>query len=274
MDLAYYVPNGEWDLLKTPAHRISSGFAGSEYIIPSALISMSNILGFMLPPECGEKITLQITNLLSVTVFLGIVAEVTPPTSESVPAIAAFFSVSMIILGVSIFFTLIIINVFFRSPKTHKMSSTTRKVFLEWLPWMLLMNRPGIKYRKLDELFSAEEDVVLPKPSFKKPELRRNDVSVERMIRRDESDNSLENSKVYKRDLLIHEAAHGGIAIIQALKKSIPSSSNHCKCECHGDEDNQSSASSNSADTDHLLIYDTLKELNSYIRLRRRVRLL
>uniref|UniRef100_A0AC34F471 Uncharacterized protein n=1 Tax=Panagrolaimus sp. ES5 TaxID=591445 RepID=A0AC34F471_9BILA len=84
---------------------------------------------------------------------------------------------------------------------------------------MLLMNRPGIKYRKLDELFSAGEDQVLPKPSFKKPELRRNDVSVERMIRR-ESDNSLENSKVFKRDLLIHEAAHGGVGIINALKKS------------------------------------------------------
>uniref|UniRef100_A0A914P5T1 Neurotransmitter-gated ion-channel transmembrane domain-containing protein n=1 Tax=Panagrolaimus davidi TaxID=227884 RepID=A0A914P5T1_9BILA len=132
------------------------------------------------------------------------------------------------------------------------------------------MNRPGIKYRKLDDIFKDEEDIVLPKPSFKKPELRRNDLSVERMIRR-ESDNSLENVKVYKRDLLIHEAAHGGTVLMNALKKSIPSSAQNCKCECHGEEDNQSSASSNSTDTDQLLIYDTLKELNSYIRLRRKI---
>ncbi|KAI1719732.1 neurotransmitter-gated ion-channel ligand binding domain-containing protein [Ditylenchus destructor] len=184
MDLQYYVENGEWELIATPAQRKTADFGnnsfvelyfrlqiqrktiyyGMNWIIPSILFLLSNVLGFTMPSECGEKITLQTTNLLSVTVFLGMVADVTPPTSKSVPIIAAFFSVSMIILGCccnfikliiknmiigsSIIFTLLIINVHFRSPRTHKMSPWVRTAFLEWLPWLLLMNRPGKQFKK------------------------------------------------------------------------------------------------------------------------------
>ncbi|KAI1723953.1 neurotransmitter-gated ion-channel ligand binding domain-containing protein [Ditylenchus destructor] len=168
MDLQYYVENGEWELIATPAQRKTADFGnnsfvelyfrlqiqrktiyyGMNWIIPSILFLLSNVLGFTMPSECGEKITLQTTNLLSVTVFLGMVADVTPPTSKSVPIIAAFFSVSMIILGSSIIFTLLIINVHFRSPRTHKMSPWVRTAFLEWLPWLLLMNRPGKQFKK------------------------------------------------------------------------------------------------------------------------------
>ncbi|PIO69386.1 putative neuronal acetylcholine receptor subunit alpha-7 [Teladorsagia circumcincta] len=168
MDLMYYVPNGEFELLATPADRIASEFNGERYvelffrvhlkrktlyyglnwIIPSILISISNVLGFTMPPECGEKITLQITNLLSVTVFLGMVSEITPPTSESIPIIAVFFSLSMLLLGCSIIATLVIINVHFRSPRTHQMGKWIQLIFLEWLPWFLLMSRPGKKFTR------------------------------------------------------------------------------------------------------------------------------
>ncbi|VDM55877.1 unnamed protein product [Angiostrongylus costaricensis] len=185
MDLMYYVPNGEFELVATPADRVASVFNNEPYvelyfrlhlkrktlyyglnwIVPSILISISNVLGFTMPPECGEKITLQITNLLSVTVFLGMVSEITPPTSESIPIIAVFFSLSMLILGLSIIATLVIINVHFRSPRTHQMGEWTQLVFLEWLPWFLLMSRPGKKFihRSLhcSSLPSNEDEVGL-----------------------------------------------------------------------------------------------------------------
>ncbi|CAB3411329.1 unnamed protein product [Caenorhabditis bovis] len=168
IDLQYYVPNGEFDLISTPGQRKSTNFLDETYVelyfhlqlkrrvlyyginwlVPSVLISLSNILGFAMPSECGEKITLQITNLLSVTVFLGMVSEVTPPTSESIPVIAAFFSFSIVILGLSIFATLIIINIFFRHPKSHVMGEWTRFIFLEWLPWLLLMSRPEHTFKR------------------------------------------------------------------------------------------------------------------------------
>ncbi|KHN73179.1 Acetylcholine receptor subunit alpha-type acr-16 [Toxocara canis] len=76
------------------------------------------------------------------------VADVTPPTSESVPVIAAFFSVSMLILGCSVMITVLIINLHFRTPRTHKMSDWMRSVFLEWMPWLLVMARPGQRFER------------------------------------------------------------------------------------------------------------------------------
>ncbi|KAL3093172.1 hypothetical protein niasHT_022622 [Heterodera trifolii] len=170
IDLGYYVHNGEWEVIATPVKKVLPPYGdsndfyvelhffihirrktiyyGMNWIVPSVLFLLSNVLGFTMPAECGEKITLQTTNLLSVTVFLGMVADITPPTSTSVPIIAAFFSISMVILGSSIIFTLLIINVHFRSPRTHKMSPWVRTIFLEWLPWLLLMNRPGKQFKK------------------------------------------------------------------------------------------------------------------------------
>ena len=54
-------------------------------------------------------------------VFLAMVSEVAPPTSESIPIIAAFFSFAIVILGVSICVSLITVNIFYRHPKMHRM---------------------------------------------------------------------------------------------------------------------------------------------------------
>ncbi|CAD5228742.1 unnamed protein product [Bursaphelenchus okinawaensis] len=168
MDLQYYIPNGAWELVGTPAYRKPTEFEGAQYvelmfymwlrrktiyyginwIIPSILFLLSNILGFSLPSECGEKITLQTTNLLSVTVFLGMVAEVTPPTSTSVPLIGAFFALQMVLLGSSVIITILVINISFRSPKTHRMSPILRAMFLEWVPWLCMMTRPDVKFTR------------------------------------------------------------------------------------------------------------------------------
>nr|CAD2203563.1 unnamed protein product [Meloidogyne enterolobii] len=90
------------------------------------------------------------------------VADITPPTSDSVPIIAAFFSIAMVILGSSIIFTLLIINVHFRSPRTHKMTPWVRTIFLEWLPWLLLMNRPGKQFESQNvNVAHLDRDLVL-----------------------------------------------------------------------------------------------------------------
>ena len=51
-------------------------------ILPCTFVSMVALLSFFLPPESGEKISLGITVLLSLTVFLLLVAETMPPTSD------------------------------------------------------------------------------------------------------------------------------------------------------------------------------------------------
>ena len=54
--------------------------------------SVLSLLSFFLPSEAGERITLVITNMLALTVFMLIVADILPQTSEVVPLISVYFT--------------------------------------------------------------------------------------------------------------------------------------------------------------------------------------
>ena len=41
------------------------------------------VLGFYFPPESGEKVTLEITILMSLTFFMNVVSDMQPPSSET-----------------------------------------------------------------------------------------------------------------------------------------------------------------------------------------------
>ena len=41
------------------------------------------VLGFNFPPDSGEKVTLEITVLMSLTMFMNMVAGMQPPSSET-----------------------------------------------------------------------------------------------------------------------------------------------------------------------------------------------
>lgn len=56
-------------------------------IIPCCIISSMTLLGFTLPPDSGEKLTLGVTILLSLTVFMLQLTEALPPTSDAVSII-------------------------------------------------------------------------------------------------------------------------------------------------------------------------------------------
>jgi nicotinic acetylcholine receptor len=57
-------------------------------ILPTVLISFLCVLVFYLPAEAGEKVTLGISILLSLVVFLLLVSKILPPTSLVLPLIA------------------------------------------------------------------------------------------------------------------------------------------------------------------------------------------
>ncbi|XP_061625913.1 neuronal acetylcholine receptor subunit alpha-7-like isoform X7 [Phyllopteryx taeniolatus] len=109
VDISSYIPNGEWDLVGVPAKRNElyydcckepypdvtftvtmrrrTLYYGLNLLIPCVLISGLALLVFLLPADSGEKISLGITVLLSLTVFMLLVAEIMPATSDSVPLI-------------------------------------------------------------------------------------------------------------------------------------------------------------------------------------------
>ena len=60
-------------------------------ITPCMTMSLLALLVFYLPPDSGEKVSLGITVLLSFSVFLLLVAENVPKTSEFVPLLGKYF---------------------------------------------------------------------------------------------------------------------------------------------------------------------------------------
>ena len=121
------------------------------------------VLGFTLPPDSGEKLSLGVTILLSLTVFLNMVAETMPATSDAVPLLGTYFNCIMFMVASSVVSTILILNYHHRNADTHEMSEWVRRtnpltataaqftslfslqikvVFLIWLPWLLRMHRP------------------------------------------------------------------------------------------------------------------------------------
>ncbi|VDL78329.1 unnamed protein product [Nippostrongylus brasiliensis] len=177
-DISEYLPNGEWALpLTTVSRNVKfydccpepypdltfylhmrrrTLYYGFNLIMPCILTTLMTLLGFTLPPDAGEKITLQITVLLSICFFLSIVSDMSPPTSEAVPLLD--------------------------SNNSHKLSLQMRSVLLYWLPWLLRMKRPGVElsYATLPSLFNAK--------------LKSHSESLIRNIKENESNTSRSNS--------------------------------------------------------------------------------
>lgn len=79
----------------------------------------------------GEKMTLSISVLLSLTVFLLVIVELIPSTSSAVPLIGKYMLFTMVFVIASIIITVIVINTHHRSPSTHIMPEWVRKVSAE-----------------------------------------------------------------------------------------------------------------------------------------------
>ncbi|XP_037080832.1 acetylcholine receptor subunit beta-like 2 isoform X2 [Pollicipes pollicipes] len=162
IDLKEYYMSVEWDILEIPAKRNEELYVQIPYpditfnltmrrktlfytvnlIIPCVGISFLTILVFYLPSDSGEKVTLCISILLSLTVFFLLLAEIIPPTSLAVPLLGKYLLFTMILVTLSICVTVGVLNVHFRSPATHKMAPWVRRIFLYLMPRLLLMRRP------------------------------------------------------------------------------------------------------------------------------------
>ncbi|KAI4883874.1 hypothetical protein NFI96_025741 [Prochilodus magdalenae] len=213
-DITGYIANGEWDLVEVPGRRNErfydcckepypdvtftvvmrrrTLYYGLNLLIPCVLISTLALLVFLLPADSGEKISLGeqhekdkeievgiarggITVLLSLTVFMLLVAEIMPATSDSVPLIAQYFATTMVIVGLSVIATVLVLQYHHHDPDGGKMPkwleyyhtapvdfaveveveshqafwtcgcwvSQTRVLLLNWCAWFLRMRRPG-----------------------------------------------------------------------------------------------------------------------------------
>ncbi|KAM9330538.1 neuronal acetylcholine receptor subunit alpha-6 [Gastrophryne carolinensis] len=110
-------------------------------IMPCLFISFLTVLVFYLPSDCGEKVTLCISVLLSLTVFLLVITETIPSTSLVIPLVGEYLLFTMIFVTLSIVVTVFVLNIHYRTPTTHKMPGWVRDVFLKRLPKLLMMRK-------------------------------------------------------------------------------------------------------------------------------------
>ncbi|XP_053227314.1 neuronal acetylcholine receptor subunit alpha-6 [Podarcis raffonei] len=115
-------------------------------IIPCLFISFLTVLVFYLPSDCGEKVTLCISVLLSLTVFLLVITETIPSTSLVIPLVGEYLLFTMIFVTLSIVVTVFVLNIHYRTPMTHTMPKWVKTVFLRLLPKVLMMKRPVQKH--------------------------------------------------------------------------------------------------------------------------------
>ena len=73
------------------------------FIIPTIILSLLSVLVFILPSDAGEKIGFSTTILLSLVVFLQMLGDATPPTSDdsATPIVALFSMFSMVLIMLS-----------------------------------------------------------------------------------------------------------------------------------------------------------------------------
>ncbi|XP_070543627.1 neuronal acetylcholine receptor subunit alpha-10-like isoform X2 [Ptychodera flava] len=150
-DIGNYLDNGEWQLEGMPVKRnvLYYGCCPEPYpdvtftiiiqrralfylfnlLVPCMLISTITLLDFYLPADAGEKVTLGITILLALTVFLLLVAETMPPTSEVAPLIGQYYLATICLVSISTSLTVIVLSLHYKVPGSIKPVPRWARIF-------------------------------------------------------------------------------------------------------------------------------------------------
>ncbi|XP_074527592.1 neuronal acetylcholine receptor subunit alpha-10-like [Halichoeres trimaculatus] len=153
-DLSDFVANVEWEVLGMPAKKnvILYGCCSDPYpditfslhlkrrasfyifnlLIPCMMISFLAPLGFYLPADSGEKVSLGVTVLLALTVFQLLVAESMPP-SESVPLIGKYYIATMTMVTASTALTIFIMNIHHCGAEARPVPEWAERFILNYL---------------------------------------------------------------------------------------------------------------------------------------------
>ncbi|CAM4338503.1 neuronal acetylcholine receptor subunit alpha-10 [Caretta caretta] len=163
-DLTDFVENVEWEVLGMPAKRnvIIYGCCSEPYpditytlilkrrasfyifnlLLPCIMISFLAPLGFYLPADSGEKVSLGVTVLLALTVFQLLVAESMPP-SENVPLIGKYYIATMTMITASTALTIFIMNIHHCGPGAKPVPRWAKKFILQYMAQLFFVYEVG-----------------------------------------------------------------------------------------------------------------------------------
>ncbi|XP_075794256.1 acetylcholine receptor subunit gamma-like [Pelodiscus sinensis] len=165
IDPEAFTENGEWMIKHRPAKKIVNAerftpddlgyqqvvfyliiqrkplFYVINIIVPCVLISSVAVLVYFLPAKAGgQKCTVSINVLLAQTVFLFLIAQKVPETSDAMPLIGRYLTFLLVVTVLIVANAVIVLNVSLRTPNTHSMSQRVRQICLRRLPHFLGMH--------------------------------------------------------------------------------------------------------------------------------------
>ncbi|XP_063822904.1 neuronal acetylcholine receptor subunit alpha-10-like [Ostrinia nubilalis] len=108
-------------------------------ILPCLLINGIALLVFYVPSESGEKVTLGISALLSMTVFLMTIRDTLPPT-EKTPLISLYYGVSTCLVSFSASLSVVTLNISYRGVRGQPVPAMLRELVLQRLARLLFIN--------------------------------------------------------------------------------------------------------------------------------------
>ncbi|CAF0777559.1 unnamed protein product [Rotaria sordida] len=168
IDTANYVDNGEWKLLSswTILSRLTYPCCDESFydlkfyfhirrrtlyyiynvMIPCIMLSILTCLTFYLPVESGEKVSLGLTVLLAFSVFMLLIAESMPATSEFIPLIGIYFTLVMSFTGLSVLLAVVLLNIHLYGSALKPISPRVRRILFHHLaPWLYVNLHRGKK---------------------------------------------------------------------------------------------------------------------------------
>ncbi|XP_028308084.1 neuronal acetylcholine receptor subunit alpha-9-I isoform X2 [Gouania willdenowi] len=163
-DLSDFVENVEWECHGMPAVRnvMMYGCCSDPYteitytlllkrrssfyifnlLLPCFLISFLAPLGFYLPADSGEKVSLGVTVLLALTVFQLLVAESMPP-AESMPYIGKYYIATMTMITASTSLTIFIMNIHFCGAEAKPVPHWAKVLIIDYMSKILFVYEVG-----------------------------------------------------------------------------------------------------------------------------------
>ncbi|XP_029160212.1 neuronal acetylcholine receptor subunit alpha-10-like isoform X1 [Nylanderia fulva] len=156
-------------------------------ILPCILINGVALLVFYVPSESGEKVTLGISALLSMTVFLMTIRETLPPT-EKTPLISLYYGVSICLVSFASGLAVVTLNLHHRGVRGIRVPSIVRSLVLDKLARIVFLNfQEENRSQEPAEQFSRRKNNC---PLHCKSELPEQHISPKYVSRRDDSNSS------------------------------------------------------------------------------------
>ncbi|CAF4805009.1 unnamed protein product, partial [Rotaria sp. Silwood1] len=169
-DLSNFMANSEWEIIRVHIKKNVVKYSCCEetfpdltytiqmcrrplfyvfnMMLPCFLITIVAFLGFCVPSDSGEKVSIGVTTLLSMTVFLMLVAESMPPNSDALPLIVqtiilsgVYYLSAIIIVSIATAMSVASLNLYHHGKRNiYPVPKWIAQLFFVIIPKLLFMN--------------------------------------------------------------------------------------------------------------------------------------